>query len=147
MNVQPIIDLWIMEPYAYILVDSQGDPCLPNTPRELFMQIDEAMERSMIPLVVCRPQFMVDGWCEFIAAIPEENSIWLYEKGEIIDHEEKSRMSETANLAQRWQRGIGTIDQLKEAMKAGIRFGSGAALVDVDPLDIKDMEKYRVHWT
>lgn len=129
---------------AYVLTDECGRPIQPSSPRELYMNVDAAFQRDFTPLVVCRPPVMKSVWEAFVNRLPEP--LWLYEDGVVCSASGEVMMKDEGEPYIRWQKNIEHTSSLKAAIEAGVHYGSGTALMAVEPLEYADSALYRIEW-
>lgn len=147
MYVAPIVDLWTGIPVAYVLTDENGEPKTTDTPRELYMYVIEALKRDFSPVVVYRPSSMKAdaAWTQFKKDVPAP--VWVYENGSVIDENGCVVMRESGdNVESRWQRKIDNKKEHDSAMRAGVHYGSGNALIEPDELSVQRENRFSVAW-
>lgn len=144
MFIQPIVDLWTGRPVAYVLTDKDGCPLEASSPRDLFINVEAALQRDFTPLVVCRPSIMKLAWEAFVTRILEP--LWVYEDGKVFSECGDVVMQENGEPCVRWLRGIDDVPSLKTAMIEGMHYGSGIALTGVEPLEITYSSMYYIEW-
>ena len=136
--VTMVMDLWTSRAGGWYLCTEEGDlwdqPSIPI----LHKAVQAAYHRTMTPCIVKRPTLLQDDgdWASYTTEVmPEDLEVLGWKDGEVY-RDGVLWLSEAhdAPLRVQWRRHLDTQEALDAAMAAGVRYGSGLAILHCDPL-------------